>query len=792
MIKNYFKIALRTIKNHKGYSFINITGLAIGIACCILILLWVNEELSYDRFHKNTDLLYRVNAINETTEQIYDQWQMPAPLSPALKEEIPEIQFSTRYLKLGGEWLVRYGDKNFMESAFSLVDPDLFQMFTFPAVEGNLNNALSDPHSVVITQKIADKYFPDEDPIGKILHVEGTLDFAVQAVIKNMPHNSHLQCDFFIPFILLGEMATEYDVMEDWNIQNNETFVLLQKKSTAQDVDQKISHFLDKHLEKQRLVLYLQPLRKIHLFSTNIRGPITPGKGDITYVYVFSLIAVFILITACINFMNLTTARSTTRAKEVGLRKVIGAYRSKIIQQFFGESLLMSFISLGLAIVLVELLLPAFTSISGVQLSLSYGRNIKMLLAIVAIAFFTGILAGSYPALYLSSFQPVKVMKGIFFLGSQGASFRKILVIVQFSISILLIICTIIISDQIVFMKTKKLGFEKEHIVIMRIRGGFRQNYESAKNEMLMSPEILAVTQTSVAPTKGASYSGPATDWVGKKPEENIPWYLIAVGYDYLETLNIEMAQGRFFSKEFAIDESSVVVNETAANIVGGKSPLGRQFTFWGKKFRIMGVVKDYHFSPMQFTLKPLILAYMPEDFRYFVIKIDPERISDAIASMEYAWKNFSPDYPFEYRFLDEEYDAMYRTEQRVGTIFKSFALLAIIISCLGLFGLASFLAERRTKEIGIRKALGASISEIVLLLSKEFTKWVVVANLIAWPIAYFAMHQWLQGFAHRISIGMGPFVMAALLAVFIALLTVIYQAAKAALTDPAKALRYE
>jgi putative ABC transport system permease protein len=791
MIKNYLKIALRTIRNHKGYSFINITGLAIGIACCILILLWVNEELSYDRFHKNADHLYRVNAINETTEQIYLQWQMPAPLSPALKEEIPEIQLSTRYLELGGEWLVRYGDKNFMESEFSMVDPDFFRMFTYPAIKGNLDDALSDPHSVVITQRVADKYFPDEDPMGKILHVEGTLDFVVKAVIKNMPHNSHLQCDFLIPFMLLKDLQTEYDVLEEWNIQNNETFVQLEEKSTAQDVDQKIAHFLDKHLEKQKLVLYLQPFRKIHLFSTNIRGPLTPGKGDITYVYVFSLIAIFILITACINFMNLTTARSTTRAKEVGLRKVIGAHRLKIIQQFFGESLLMSFISLGLAIVLVELLLPVFTSVSGTQLFLNYGRNIHMLLAVVAIALFTGILSGSYPALYLSSFQPVRVIKGIFFLGSKGASFRKILVIIQFSISILLIICTIIISDQIVFMKTKKLGFEKEHLVIMRIRGGLRQNYESATDEMLKNPEILAVTQTSVVPTRGASYSGPTTDWVGKKPEESVQWYLIAVGYNYLETLDVEMEQGRFFSKEFAIDPSSVVVNETAAKAVGG-SPLGRQFTFWGKKYSIMGVVKDYHFSPMQFTLKPLILAYKPEDFRYFVIKIDSERIPEAITSMEHVWKKFALEYPFEYRFLDEEYEAMYRAEQRVGMIFRSFAILAIVVSCLGLFGLASFLAEQRTKEIGIRKTLGASVSEIVLLLSKEFTKWVVVANLIAWPVAYYAMNRWLEGFAHRINIGLRPFVAAALLAVVVALLTVIYQTIKAALTDPAKALRYE
>jgi putative ABC transport system permease protein len=336
------------------------------------------------------------------------------------------------------------------------------------------------------------------------------------------------------------------------------------------------------------------------------------------------------------------------------------------------------------------------------------------------------------------------------------------------------------------------LGFEKEHLCVMRIRGGLRQAYESAKEEMLRSPEILSVTQTSVFPTKGASYSGPITDWVGEKPEESVPWYMIATGYDYLKTMDIELVQGRFFSKEFAVDPSSVVVNETAAKIMGGESPLAREFTFWGKKFRIMGVVKDYHISPMQFTLKPLILAYIPRDFHFFIIKINSERTPEAIQSMERVWKRFAPEYPFEYRFLDEEYDTMYRTEQRVGTIFRSFAILAIVISCLGLFGLASFLAERRTKEIGIRKALGASVSEIVLLLSKEFTKWVVVANLIAWPVAYYAMNRWLEGFAHRINIGMGPFVVAALMAVAIALLTVIYQAVKAALTDPVKALRYE
>jgi putative ABC transport system permease protein len=792
MIKNYFKIALRTIKNHKGYSFINITGLAIGIACCILILLWVNEELGYDRFHKNADHLYRVNAINETTEQTFLQFQMPAPLAPALKDEIPDIRLSTRYLEIGGEWLVRYENKIFMESAFGMVDPDLFQMFTFPAVEGDLNNVLVDPHSVVITQKMAEKYFPDEDPVGKVLHVERTLDLTVQAVIESMPRNSHIKCDFFIPFILLGEAVTEYEALEEWNIQNNETFVLLQEESAAQDVNAKIAHFLDKHLEKQKLVLYLQPLTKIHLFSSDLTGPITTNAGDITYVYIFSVIAVFILITACINFMNLTTARSTTRAKEVGLRKVIGAYRSKIIQQFFGESLLMSFISLGLAIVLVELLLPVFTNVSGSKPSLRLGINIDMLLAIIAIALFTGILSGSYPALYLSSFQPVKVMKGIFFMGNQGTLFRKTLVIVQFSISILLIICTIIISGQIGFMKTKNLGFKKEHLCVMRIRGGLKQNYESAKDELLRSPEILAVTQTSVFPVKGASYSGPTTDWVGKTPEESVQWFMIATGYDYLETFDIEMTQGRFFSKEFAIDPSSVVVNETAVKVIGGGSPLGREFTFWGKKYRIMGVVRDYHFSPMQYKLRPLILAYVPDDFRFFVSKIDSRRIQKAITHMERVWKKFAPEYPFEYHFVDDEYDAMYRTEQRVGTIFKSFAILAIVISCLGLFGLASFLAERRTKEIGIRKALGASVSEIILLLSKEFTKWVIVANMIAWPIAYYTMSRWLEGFAYRINIGMGPFAVAALLAVVIALVTVIYQAVRAALSDPAKALRYE
>jgi putative ABC transport system permease protein len=792
MLKNYLKIALRTIRKQKGYSFINITGLAIGISCCILILLWVNEEVSYDRFHKSADHLYRVNGVNQTTGQLFLQWQMPTPLAPALKEDIPEILLSTRFMGPIGEWLVKYENKVFMEPTFGLADPDIFEMFTFPFVQGSAKSALSDPYSLVITQKMAEKYFPSENPIGKILHVEGTFDFTVKAVIKNLPANSHFQFDFLIPYIFMKELDLERNIFEEWNIQNCETFVLLQEGSPIQDVNQKIAHFLDKHLEKQRIVLYLQPMKKVHLFSGNIQGPLLLGKGDITYVYIFSLIAIFILITACINFMNLTTARSTTRAKEVGLRKVIGAHRIKIVQQFFGESLLMSFISLGLAIVLVELFLPVFTRILGTQLSLSYGRNINMLLAIVAIALFTGILSGSYPALYLSSFQPAKVMKGDFFAGGKGSLFRKLLVVVQFSISILLIICTLIISNQIMYMKSKKLGFEKDHLIYLRIRGGFGQNLEYAKNEMLQNPEIMNITQTSVIPTRGASYAGPATDWEGKKPEENVNWYLISVEYDFLETLNIEMAEGRFFSKEFVSDAADIVVNETAARTIGRESVLGKRFTFWGKNYRIMGVVKDFHFSPMQYRLKPLILAHMPEEFRYFVIKINSERIAGAIASMERVWKKFSPDYPFEYHFIDEEYDAMYRNEQNMGTIFKSFALLAIMISCLGLFGLASFVAERRTKEIGIRKALGASVSEIVLLLGKEFTRWVIVANVIAWPIAYYSMYKWLQGFAYRISIGIWPFVGAGIMAVVISLLTVFYQAVKAAWTNPAEALRYE
>ncbi len=792
MFRNYLKVALRNLKKYKFYSFINIVGLAIGMACCVLILLWVQDEISYDRFHEQGDNIYRVIVENHSTDQVYDQWQSPGPLAPALKKEFPEIIKSTRYFKNPNEVLIRYNDTKFMEAGLSMADPDLFKIFTFSFVRGEPRKALSDHMSIVITEEIAEKYFGSEDPIGKTLNMSKELNFTVTGVIKKLPPNSHFRFDFLVPVEMIKDNELGKETLESWNIYFFETYILLQKGILFQGLNQKIYNYLKgRTVEALKIFLHLQPLKSTHLYSSEIQ-PRMSAQGDIQYVYIFSIIALFILIIACINFMNLTTARHANRAQEVGLRKVVGANRTELLKQFFGESILLSFISLVLAAALVELFLPAFRSLTGKHLTMFYAGNIKIIFAVIAIALFTGFLSGIYPAIFLSSFQPVTIFRGSYKLRGGGSLFRKILVVIQFSFSILLIICTIVVSSQVNYMRNYELGFDKEYLIYIPMRGELGEKYESLKNELLKNPEIINVTAASNIPLRGASRSGPTDRWKGKKPDKSLPWKLISVSYDYAETLNLKMIQGKNFSKEFSSDNSNAVINETAAKAIGTESPIGLQFTFWADEYTIMGVVEDYHYFPLNYEIRPLILAFKPEQYQYILFKIRSKNIPDTLAYIERICKKFEPYYPVEYHFVDEAYDTLYRNERRLGNIFKYFALLAISISCLGLFGLASFVAEQRTKEIGIRKALGAPVGGIVLLLSKEFTKWVLLANIIAWPIAYYAMAKWLENFAYRMDIRLWIFVISGALAFIIAIITVIFQAAKAALANPVDALRYE
>jgi len=791
MFQNYLKVTWRNIKRYKGYSSINIIGLAVGLACCILILLWVQDELSYDRFHANADDLYRAVTEYHKTSPATHYWPVCAPLAPALKEDYPEIIKATRFTRLRRGQLVKYGDKSLLETQVCLTDPDFFEMFTFPLVQGDPATVLSDPNSIVLTEDMATKYFGTENPLGKTLTINNEYDFTVTGIMKNVPHNSHLQFDFLLPFMRIEYFEPGWAVLDNWTLSGYATYVLLQKGSSLQELNRKIKDYIQQHVAKSQDLLYLQRLKDIHLYSSHIQFGIE-GQGNIKYVYIFSVVAFFILIIACINFMNLATARSSNRAKEVGLRKVVGARRPQLMGQFFFESLLMALFSLILAVVLVELFLPAFRNLSGKPLHPVFSSNINILLAIVVLTLITGFISGTYPALFLSSLRPAKVLKGRLRTEGRGYLFRKILVVSQFSLSILLIICTVLVSSQVDYMRNRKLGLEKEQVAYLPIRSELVDRYDPLKTELLKNAGIRNVAASSNIPTYGVILTVDYITWEGKNPEDIKVFHVTSTGYDFIEALNMEMIEGRSFSKKYPSDENAVVINETAQKIIGMEDPVGKLLMLGDTELLIIGIVKDYNFRSLHSEIEPLLLVNDPSLYRYILIKLDSGNIPGTLASIESTWKNFFPDTPFDYHFLDEAYDRLYRTEQRMGTLFNYFTGLAIFVSCLGLFGLASFMAEKRTKEIGIRKILGASVSGVVILLNREFIKWVLIANIIAWPVAYYAMSKWLQGFAYRTNMGVWIFALAALAAFAVAVLTVSFQSIKAATANPADSLRYE
>ncbi|NOR15615.1 MAG: FtsX-like permease family protein, partial [Candidatus Aminicenantes bacterium] len=774
----------RNLARHKGYSFINITGLAIGMACCILILLWVQDELSFDRFHENGRNIYRVlqniNFSDHSTTWAINQ----GPLGPSLEQEYPEIVNYTRYSRRRLRF--NYGEKTFEEIA-AMADGSIFEMFTFPLLRGDPATALSDPFSIVLTNEMAKKYFGDEDPIGKILRADNKWDFLVTGIMEEVPHNSHIRFEFIIPFVFGKEL--EYSV-DRWNNSQFTTYVELQEGIAVEEVISKISgHLFDKPTIEKDATLTLQPLSRIHLYSNyEFDAP----HGDMTYVLIFSLVAFFILLIACINFMNLTTARSGNRAREVGMRKVSGAYKSDIIKQFFGESLLLAFLALVISVVLVLLLLPVFNNLAAKELSLMGMGSPWLLAGLLVISLLTGVLSGIYPAFFLSAFQPVKVLKGSSHSKTQGALFRKALVVFQFSLAILLLVCTTIVYNQLNYMSSKKLGYDKEHLLYFGMRGEMREKFDAVKSQLQQNPNIVTVSAGSNVPTYGYNFSNSLWKWEGQNPDEEILMRATFVDEGFFKTLGMEMVEGREFSREFSTDVEAVVVNQTAVSAMNMSSAVGKGLSQGDFKSQIVGVVKDYHFRSLRQDIDPIILIFSSEYSNVLFARLRGENMPQTIGYLEEVWNKFAPGYDFSYSFMDEALDDLYRAEQRTGTIFQYFSFLAILISCLGLFGLASFMAEQRTKEIGIRKVLGATVSSIVLLLSKDFTKWVLVANLVAWPVAYYAMHRWLQGFAYRIPVSWWAFLLAGLLALMIALFTVSFQAVKTALTNPVDTLKYE
>ncbi len=786
MIKNYLKIALRNIRRHKGYSFINITGLAIGMACCLLITIWVLDELSYDKFHQNAATLYRVEENQDYSGRKFHVYSTPYPMAPALKDEIPEIKEATRYVYAGG-LLLSHEEKSFFEDYIWAVDPSFLHMFTFPLIRGDENTALDSPYSLIITEDIADKYFGEEDPLGKVISVNNQYDFSITGVMNNVPHNSYFRFEIIIPYEFLRTTA---QTNEEWGSNSIQTYVQLQENIPAEQANEKISGFIRTRLPENRTNLMLMPFTNLRLHEYS--GWEQSGNA-VQYVYIFSLIAFFVLLIACINFMNLSTARSANRAKEVGLRKVIGALKRHIIRQFYGESVLFALIALLCAIIITYLLLPVLSNLTDKDLSWNVAGIGTILVGLVAITLFTGFVAGSYPALFLSAFQPVSVLKGILKSGAASSRFRKVLVVLQFSLSILLIIGTIVVYKQMNYMRNARLGWDKDHLLFIPLRTDIKPFYDVLKTEFAKDPKILGVTGAYQLP--GFSYGNAGgADWEGKDPNQEVLIGINAVDFDFIETLKIEMAEGRSFSKEFASDvqSNSFIVNEEVAKLMEKESVVGERFSFVGREGIIVGVMKNFHFQTVQNKIEPLAIHVYPDYFNYMLIRIPPENITVSLKSIENAWDRVIPNYPFEYMFLDEAFDQMYRNEQTIGTLLKYFAVLAIFVACLGLFGLASFTAEQRTKEIGIRKVLGASSPQITLLLCREFFVLVLLANLIAWPIAYFVMNNWLQNYAYKTSIGLLIFLATMGLALIIAIISVSYQAIRAALTNPVDSLRYE
>ncbi len=776
MFNNYLKITLRNLKKNKIYSFINISGLAIGIACCILILLWVQDELSYDRFHENADNLYAATFSNGSIVT-------PTALSGFLKEEYPEVIRTSRFIDIGRN-LLKYEDTEINEDNGILVDEDFLKMFTILFLRGNPDTALNDPDSIVISKTLAQKYFGRENPINETMTFAARYKLKVTGVFEDYPSNSHFECSYILP----TSFSKNWNMnLNTWDRNNIRTYVQLFARTDVRSFDNKIADVVERHRPQDQRRLSLQPITRLHLNPYNHSG------GPIMYVYLFTSLAFFILLIACINFINLTTARSSSRAKEVGIRKTVGAWRANLIRQFFGESLLLTAIASGASLGLVLLFLPMFNTLTGKTFTGDLLFRQTIAFGVFAVILLTGIIAGSYPAFLLSRFQPAKVMKGQHRVGVKGGLFRKTLVIVQFSLSVLLILGTLMIFRQVQFLRERSVGYDRDNIVYFGIGSRFRQNVEAIKSELLSNPDILNITLVSIAPYSWNTNAGHGdVHWEGKTHQQ-VKMVMTSVDYDFLETFKLEMAEGRFFSKEYSTDVSEAyVVNQAAVQAMEMEDPIGKELKVWDLSRRIIGVIKDYNFESLHNEVIPLALRVEPNEYAQACVRISPHRIPDTLTALESKWKEIYPEYPFEFRFLDDTIQSQYRSEQTTGTIVTIFTLLAILISCMGIFGLSSFTTEQRTKEIGIRKVLGASVSNVVRQISSEFIMLVIIANLIIWPVAYFILNRWLQSFAYRVDIALWTFVISGLSVLVVSLLTVSWQIIRAATANPVDSLRYE
>ncbi len=806
MFRNYLTIAYRNALRHRGYAVINVMGLAVGMTCCILILLYVQDELGYDRYASRHDRIYRLTMAIETPDRAETRTaRSPTAWGWMLTDAFPEVEGFTRIKAPLVSWQVTYveGNRRFNEPGFYFADPGILDLFDFRLISGDANTALNAPNTVVMTESTAARYFGDEEALGKVIRIDNTYDLTVTGVMEDVPRNSHMTFGFLGSFETLNVNPIYGGTDYGRNTQNFGpdlyTYLLLAEGISPESLDPKLAEFIESRYGpalnqfNAQVEAELQPLTSIHLHS-NLDGELG-ANSDIAYIYIFSAVAFFLLLIACINFMNLATARSAGRAREVGIRKVLGAYRVQLIGQFMGESTIMAVLSLIVAVGLVYAFLPAFNALAGKELIFAFD-DMSMAFGLIGIVVLAGALAGSYPALFLSSFQPVAVLKGSSRAGAVNTNLRKMLVVLQFVISVVFIIGTGAVADQMRFVQDKHLGFDKEQLVVMPL-GDPRQRliYNAYKNKISGYPDVLGVTVANEMP--GGLVNDILFTPDGAPEEELVRINNMWIDHDFIRTMGIELTAGRDFSRSFPTDTlQAFVVNEAAVNWLGWEgAPLDRKIRLGNfKDGRVIGVVRDFHVRSLHSGIEPMMLqlAPGPDPLHYLAIRIAPDDLAGTMGFLESSWREIYPDDSFTYTFLDEDFNRLYQNEARQGRIFRSFSILAVFIACLGLLGLASFTAEQRTREIGVRKVLGASASGIVALLSKEYVRLVVYANLIAWPIAYFVMNDWLDGFAYRTDLSPWIFVLAAALAIAVTMLTVSYRAVSVAHTDPVDALQHE
>ena len=790
MITNIFRLSIRNILKNKVFAFLNIAGLAIGLTASFFILLWIQDELSYEKYNVNAGNIYRVEEDQFYSGERYHVTVTPHPSGPVWKEKIPEIKEQTRINRLP-KILFRNNEKVLFESSIIAADSGLFRVFTMPLVIGDPETALNSPHSIVLTEKLAAKYFGDSNPIGKTLTLENKYQFMITGVMKDLPRNSMFTFEGIIPYSFLTELGA---ISNSWGNNSILTFVLCEEGIEIEAVNKKLTDVVLENLPETTTKYLLFPLLDIHLHS---QFGFEISKGPVIVIYIFTLIAVFVLLIACINFINLSTAKASGRSKEIAIKKVTGADQTILIIQFMTESFFLVLLALVLALILMGLLLPVFNNISGKSFALSDLFCLRFMVSILIAGSIAGIIAGLYPAFYLASFKPVAILKGEPVSGKGNGRLRQILVVIQFALSILIAVASVFMYLQLKHLQNKDLGFDKENLLCIPMTDQMKSKYYSLKDELRKETLIEGVTAARSNPVRIGSNSGGA-EWEGKDPEKQVLIGINAVDYDYLETMKMKLFSGRNFSREYGSDlvkdtTGNFLVNEEVVKIMGVDDAVGKSFSFMGLQGRIVGVMKNFHFKGADQPIEPIAFALTDTAFLdYILIRLAPGNTPEALKTVERVWNKTIPDYPFDYFFVDEDYDRLFRSQLRLTSLLKYFTILAVIIACLGLYGLSAYSAERRTNEIGIRKVMGAGTPAILYSMVREFLLLVFISLIIALPAGWIIVANLLKQFASRIEMKIPVFAIIAAGALIIALATVIFQAVKASLINPAIALKFE